>query len=66
MKSENATIKTQSTKESTIQNSEKLISTNNNESFKVYIRIKPSIQKIIPNPKKGEISQIPHFYTYLN
>ncbi len=58
MKSENATIKTQSTKESTIQNSEKLISTNNNESFKVYIRIKPSIQKIIPNPKNSFIKTI--------
>ena len=41
MKSENPTILTESTKESTIYQSEKISPSNNNESFKVYIRIRP-------------------------
>ena len=58
MKSENATIITQSTKESTIQHSEKLSPSTNNESFKVYIRIRPYFQKIIPIPKNSFIKPI--------
>ena len=58
MKSENATIITQSTKESTIQYSEKISFPNNNESFKVYIRIRPYFQKIIPIPKNNLIKSI--------
>ena len=59
MKSENATIITQSTKESTIQHLDKKPPpSNNNESFKVYIRIKPFIQKVIPIPKNSFIKSI--------
>ena len=58
MKSENATIITQSTKESTIQHLEKKPPSINNESFKVYIRIRPFIQKIIPIPKNSFIKPI--------
>ena len=58
MKSENTTIITQSTKTSTIQHSEKIISSDNNESFKVCIRIRPYIQKIIPIPKNSFIKTI--------
>lgn len=58
MKSENTTIITQSTKTSTIQHSEKIISSDNNESFKVYIRIRPYIQKVIPVLKNSFIKTI--------
>ena len=68
MKSENATIITQSTKTSTIQHPEKIISSDNNESFKVYIRIRPYIQKIIPVLKNSFIKSItsPKNATYKN
>ena len=55
MKPESSTIITQSTKESTIQQSEKISSLNNNESFKVYIRIRPFIQKVVPTSKSSFI-----------
>ena len=58
MKSENATIITQSTKESTIQPSEKISSSTNNESFKVYIRIRPFFQKVIPISKNSFMKSI--------
>ena len=54
MKSEGLTILSQSTKESTIQHPEKnVISNNNEESFKVYIRIRPHIHKLIPTSKNS-------------
>ena len=59
MKSESTTIITQSTKESTIQQSEKISSLNNNESFKVYIRIRPFIQKVVPTSKSSFIKSNP-------
>ena len=58
MKSENPTILTESTKESTIYQSEKISPSNNNESFKVYIRIRPYIQKPIPTSKNSFIKSI--------
>ena len=59
MKSEAVAIITQSTKESTIHNHDKTISSNSNEeSFKVYIRIKPHIHKLIPIPKNSFVKQI--------
>ena len=58
MKSEGLTILSQSTKESTIQHPEKnVISNNNEESFKVYIRIRPHIHKLIPT-SKNSVKQI--------
>ena len=62
MKSDGVAIiaqSTQSTKESSIQNLEKNNSSNSNEeSFKVYIRIKPHIHKLIPIPKNSFVKQI--------